>query len=846
MKHCALFLLIFGIGNLSLAQPTEFKPKGSGGGGYMYSPAISPFNQNELYLVCDMGGVYKSSSEGHMWEVYPYQQIIGTVKSQIQFTSSADTLYTVAKSLSNTSDPWFKAEPTMSTDAGKTWVKINDPTTTGVHALYANPHRTNQIILNEYDKLFFSNNSGETYSTIYQSLNSNCWLGGIFWDENLIIVAINDGLLISTDDGDTFTFKETKGIPETEAIFKMNGAKDGNVIRLFATTVPKEKLFPWLEVIDLYHDFKELYVLDFDKDSAWTSTRNNIPKEVSIRWVDLAQNNINTVYAAGDLNYQPFIFKSKDGGKTWVNTFKVINNENIYTGWGGDGGYFSYLWGGGALGFNVCKSNPEKVISTDGFSFMTKDGGETWYQLHVNPINQNLPGELTQNDAFYQSSGLDVTTGHSMIWLGKDTILMGCTDIGNQYSEDGGESWSFKKNILTSWGSLTFPNWYQIIKPKNQNILYAAVSEINDIYLGYRISDNSIEGTLGRILKSEDNGITWQTILDLAHPIVWVAIDPNDNQKLFASVVDHIDGGIFRSLDGGNTWNKLNLPSRTEGRPYTIRVLKDGGVVASFCARAQEDQVTLTPSSGVFYSPDGGDTWFDRTDSRMQFYTKDIIIDLNDSEQNTWYASTWGRFTVFEGLNNSGNGGIYRTKNRGLTWERIFSHERAESMAIDPLNPNRMYVALELEGLFYTNDLNTFQFPTFQRLESFPFARPKRIFFDNYNQNTIWVTTMGGSVWKGQSKTSNTNYLNNVFGELIISPNPFSEILNIQYESKIKDKAELIIFTTTGTEVYKQNVSVEEGKNQFQIKLNEKIDPALYILQLKSKFETRYSKIIKY
>ena len=140
---------------------------------------------------------------------------------------------------------------------------------------------------------------------------------------------------------------------------------------------------------------------------------------------------------------------------------------------------------------------------------------------------------------------------------------------------------------------------------------------------------------------------------------MWVVINPNDNEKLFASVVDHIDGGIFRSLDGGNTWNKLNLPSRTEGRPYTIRVLNDGGVVASFCARAQEDQVTLTPSSGVFYSPDGGDTWFDRTDSRMQFYTKDIIIDLNDSEQNTWYASTWGRFTVFEGPNNSGNGGIY-------------------------------------------------------------------------------------------------------------------------------------------------------------------------------------------
>ena len=108
---------------------------------------------------------------------------------------------------------------------------------------------------------------------------------------------------------------------------------------------------------------------------------------------------------------------------------------------------------------------------------------------------------------------------------------------------------------------------------------------------------------------------------------------------MYASVVDSATGGVFRSNNSGQTWVKLNLPARTEGHPYNIISLKDGGLVVTFSARAKEDGVTLTESSGVFYSPDGGTSWVDRTAPAMKFYTKELVVDPHDPSQNTWYST---------------------------------------------------------------------------------------------------------------------------------------------------------------------------------------------------------------
>ena len=61
-----------------IAYPVDFSPHGPGGGGYMYSPSISPFDPSHLYVVCDMGGVYGSQDAAQHWQMQDSRQLVST------------------------------------------------------------------------------------------------------------------------------------------------------------------------------------------------------------------------------------------------------------------------------------------------------------------------------------------------------------------------------------------------------------------------------------------------------------------------------------------------------------------------------------------------------------------------------------------------------------------------------------------------------------------------------------------------------------------------------------------------------------------------------------------------
>lgn len=741
-----------------ISYPTNFTPHGPGGGGYMYSPSISPFDPNHLFLVCDMGGVYRSQDAGQHWQMQATQQLVSTVKGKVQFTSNPNVLYVCRRSLTNANDPLFRGELAKSTDGGITWQGMADPTDSGVHRLEADPGSTERLLLNEYNRLFFSNNGGDTWTEVYRPNDDQMWLGGVFWDGQDIYVGTNKGLLVSHNGGQTFDLEAHAGIQAGVGIYQLAGAKTGGITRLFALSATAAKLNAWNDVLDLRPFMLGFHRMNYSVNASWSNTKSNIPFDVKVTGFDLPRNDIQSVWATGEMDGKPLVYRSENGGLFWTNTFLTDDNQNISTGWGGDHGAYSYLWSGASLGLDVSDSDPNHVIVTDGYGHVTTDGGASWQATYVRPDDQNPAGSPTEINRFYRSSGLDVTTSHQLFWLNDTAMYSANTDIALGYSADGGNAWSFERNTFQPWGNVANPNWYRIVqRPDNQD-LYAALSEINDAYLGYRITDDQLTG-YGLVVKSTDQGANWDTIFNFGRPVVWLEIDQTNPNRMFASVVDKNTGGIYRSNNSGANWVKLNLPARTEGHPYNIVSLKDGGLVATFSARALSDGQTLTESSGVFYSPDGGVTWEDRTASAMRFYTKDLVVDPHDATQNTWYATVWGRFTVFQGPNNAGNGGLYQTTNRGQSWSRIWANESAESITIHPEKPGTAYVSAENDGLYFTETLGTGQ-PAFVRVHSFPWWRPKRIFFHPNSPTEVWVTTMGGGLWKGQSPPDGTvNYI---------------------------------------------------------------------------------------
>lgn len=68
------------------------------------------------------------------------------------------------------------------------------------------------------------------------------------------------------------------------------------------------------------------------------------------------------------------------------------------------------------------------------------------------------------------------------------------TDIGNQFTQDSGNTYTFSRNVFYPWGTVAKNNWYRMVEDPMDHTIYAVASEINDMYLGYRLNDDDISG----------------------------------------------------------------------------------------------------------------------------------------------------------------------------------------------------------------------------------------------------------------------------------------------------------------------------------------------------------------
>ncbi len=741
-----------------LSAVTQWSSRGPGGGGAFFSPSFSPYDSSELYTVSDMSGLYHSTNLGQSWNVANFKNIQGGIGSQVQFTSDPNILYTL--DYSDTADGSGSVAPSQSTDGGKTWHQVSgwNGADDQAFSLFADPQNTTSLLVTDYGKLFFSNNGGQSFAAVFTDPSSGqgCYVGGVFWDGNNVYVGTDSGLIVSTNGGASFSSANISGLPSGASILSFAGAKENGVTRLVCVTADSGDVFNGLETGSISQSNLAAVWTLTPGQSTWTKA-TSIPAGDSPLLVSMANNDINDIYIGGT-NFDtsdPIVAKSTDGGRTFTDVLNLTNNGNVATGWQGAGG--DRGWGFDQLteGFEVSPSNPNEIAFTGyGFLHLSTDGGQTWRQAYVNPATQNPAGANTPQGKSYQGVGLEDTSTLYLSWADQQTILAGYTDIDGVRSTDGGQSWSFPTGVTLAGNTI-----YCITK--QGSTFYAATSNTHDIYQSTHVTNASTDSGTGNILYSTDNGASWQIMHSFGHPVVWVATDPTDPNRLYASVVGSTAGGIYTtdnlSAGTGATWTKLTAPPRTQGHPFNIDVLNDGTVVATYSATRSG---SFASSSGVFVSTDHGQTWSDRTGSGMQWWTKDITIDPTDPTQNTWYASVR---LAYGTSGASDTGGLYRTTDRGQTWTQIFQSIGAESASINP-STGEMYVSTEENGLYYSADPSAAT-PTFTQTD-YPFRQPERIFFNPFNPNEVWVTSFGYGLAVGEAGgvvsgpvASNTNLI---------------------------------------------------------------------------------------
>jgi photosystem II stability/assembly factor-like uncharacterized protein len=795
-----LMLIVCALLLASAQIPTVWSPRGIGGGGAQFAPSWSPHTAGEAYVGCDMGGLYHTTDGGVSWTLLPFYEIQGGNFTCVQFTENPSIMYC----LSNNGNGYT---PCRSTDNGVHWDSLTgDPTFGDAWSMFADPRDHQRVIVTDYSNLWLSTNGGASFGAPKYTSGSGggCCMAGVFFDSADIYAGTNSGLLVSTNGGSTFSLQPLTGIAAGQGLLSFSGAKQSGTVRFTATTADTNDLYAGLQGSDYWNLCTGVYVKDGSGNWVLRTNGLNLANDF-VFYTGMARDNINTAYlAGGSSSGAPVVFKTTNAGNNWSQVFLTTNNQNIYTGYCGYQGDYSWGWAECPMGFTVSPNDANRVMMTDyGFCHRTTDGGAMWYQSYVTPSTQNTPGAPTPKGRYYGSNGLEVTSVWWLTWSDSADIFGSYTDIRGARSTDGGWTWSFDYNGHAQ------NTMYQALRHPNGN-LYAATSTVHDLYQSTYLQDARIDNGSGRVLYSTNMGEDWQLLHDFGHPVIFLALDSHHPNRMYASVVHHSLGGIFVSNDiqngSGSTWTQLANPPRTQGHPFNIYVLEDSSLVCTYSGR-RDGSGAFTPSSGVFLSTNNGASWLDRSDDGQHYWTKDIVIDPYDPAQNTWYTG------VFSGWGGPPNnlGGLYRTTNRGVSWTRINDLLWVESCAFSPHDSNFIFMTTEGNGLWFSSNIRSAS-PAFNLVSNYSFGHPLRVFYNPHNLNEIWVTSFGNGLKAGDITTGISEFLTpgQPAGEITIYPNPFRDKTTIGIGQRAKSM-ELKIYDISGKLVKVLSLSTDYG-----------------------------------
>lgn len=269
-----------------------------------------------------------------------------------------------------------------------------------------------------------------------------------------------------------------------------------------------------------------------------------------------------------------------------------------------------------------------------------------------------------------------------------NVFFIGVNNGGVWKTDDYGRTWNpiFDDAPTGSIGDLA-------VSPSNPNIIYVGTGE------GLHRPDLSVGDGM---FKSEDGGKHWQHIgLDDIQQISRVIVHPTNPNIVFVAGLGHPYGanemrGIFRSLDGGNTWEKTLYINHNTGAVQVEFDPNNPEILFSDMWEHQEgpwENASFSgPNSGLFKSIDGGSTWrkLENGLPNAEQGLGRIGITIAPSNSNRIYATVDSRE----------NGGIYSSEDAGEHWKLVSKDRRLwgrgsdfAEIKVHPKNENIVFVA---------------------------------------------------------------------------------------------------------------------------------------------------------
>ena len=665
-----VLLLVSGFSPVKTALPSDeplwVQTNGSPGGGF-HIIEFNPENPEVMYAGSGYT-FYRSGDGGDSWQrVEQLHSISETMELGVRALEfhplNPSTVYVGCRG------GLFK-----SVDDGLTWArKTEGYEGMGVQAITVNPQEPEIVYIvmsrgDDISSMLKSTDGAESWNNITSSLPSSnrlnilkavshneLYVGGGFE------MARSGQLYHSTDGGETWSVVDiVQGDDTFPSLVKID-PNDGEHI--------------YIGFSDAYNRGRRLDELLFESFNGGETWHPIHGAEIGSGVADLeiSMSNPNLIYYLSPLH------RSTDGGRTWsrVNTWNTVEdfgnveqnsiavhptNEDILfstlMGQGiaksTDGGETWWLATNGVVSTFVTNIatdpvDPGTVYCSGGDgsgTWKTTDGGETWEVLNKNGIRHPWVDELT-------------------IVPSNPDILYDIADIGLIYrSDDAGDSWVQYNNGFhhESVYALT-------VDPRNPRVLYAMNNGFG-------------------MFKSEDGGEGWHYLLYSPDYSYTIAVDPSDpdivysgyNRKLFEE-----SSRVYRSTSAGEDWDVvLEIPGSKAVTSVAVDQLNPERVYAG--ATGDEGE--------IYFSDDKGETW-DQLNELFIFSTihaqNQLVVDPSD--ESIAYATPWGA-------------GLFKTVDDGGSWVKLENCPTVSiaSMALDPLNPSRLYIADRTHPILYDSE----------------------------------------------------------------------------------------------------------------------------------------------
>ena len=532
-----------------------------------------------------------------------------------------------------------------------------------------------------------------------------------------------------------------------------------------------------------------------DGGALWSHITSGLPSTFKGKiQLDIYKADPNIVYASIGNGFSfsdgaSWLCKSTDSGVTWT-----IVNTLDYSQWQG---WYSH-------DVAVDQTNPDNLVVIGIGVYKSTDGGNTLIEksqggltLGRPPIGgQEGPSDYTHSDAHVV---IQHPTNPNMYYIATDGGIFRTIDFAETFESHNGryQTTQFYNGTASSQqDSLFFIGGLQ----DNSTVIYdgdlAWIRNIGGDGSWSAIDANNDNIVFGswqylNILKSTNHGNSFNSSVTPpggSLPTAFIA-----PYKLFNSNGNYMYAGrskIYKSTNGGGTWNVTNNNSSLDGNPALAMEIS--------YQTSEKVYVATAPSANVrghiFRTTDSGSDWIDITGSLPDRFPADIAVDpLDDSIV----------YLTFYGF---GTGHVFKSTDSRTNWTDItgtLPDVPTASVIVDPNNTDHIYVGNDL-GVYVSTDGGTIWQDYKEGLPTAVIAMDLNITASN---NVIRVATHGNGVYERKllsTVVTDVNEKNTVADNFKLEqnyPNPFNPTTIIKFTIYNLQFTVLKVYDVLGNEV---------------------------------------------